>query len=77
MHSLASRHVGTLGLLDIDGNIEVSKLDWLVGRSVGSGRVGSCRKYYHFVAPSCKLELARFSAWLRIQDGTECGKKIF
>ena len=23
---------------------------------------GSFRKYYHFVAPSCKLELARFSA---------------
>ena len=26
------------------------------------------------MAPSCKIELARFSAWLRIQDGTECGK---
>ena len=25
------------------------------------------------MAPSCKLELARFSAWLRIQDGAECG----
>ena len=34
---------------------------------------GSFRKYYHFVAPSFKLELARFSAWLRIQDGAECG----
>ena len=36
---------------------------------------GSFRKYYHFVAPSCKLELARFSAWLRIQDGAECGNR--
>ena len=25
------------------------------------------------MAPSCKLELARFSALLRIQDGSECG----
>ena len=33
-------------------------------------------KYYHFVAPSCKLELARFSALLRIQDGAKCGKKF-
>ena len=33
----------------------------------------SFRKYCHFVAPSCKLELARFSALLRIQDGAECG----
>ena len=55
MHSLSAGYVGTLGLWDIDGNIEVGKLDWLVG----SGRVG---KYYHFVAPSFKLELARFSA---------------
>ena len=29
----------------------------------------SFRKYCHFVAPSCKLELARFSALLRIKDG--------
>ena len=28
------------------------------------------------MAPSCKLELARFSALLRIQDGAECGNKI-
>ena len=28
------------------------------------------------MAPSCKLELARFSAKLRIQDGAECGKKV-
>ena len=41
----------------------------MVGGWVG----GSLRKYYHFVAPSCKLELARFSALLRIQDGAECG----
>ena len=40
---------------------------------VGGWVGGSFRKYYHFVAPSCKLELARFSAWLRIQDGAECG----
>ena len=33
----------------------------------------SFRKYCHFVAPSCKLELAIFSAVLIIQDGTECG----
>ena len=25
------------------------------------------------MAPSCKLVLVRFSAWLRIQDGAECG----
>ena len=37
---------------------------------------GSFRKYYHFVAPSCKLELARFSAWVRIQDGAECGNML-
>ena len=29
----------------------------------------------YFVAPSCKRELARFSASLRIQDGAECGSK--
>ena len=28
------------------------------------------------MAPSCKLELARFSAWLRIQDGAECGNEL-
>ena len=33
----------------------------------------SFRKYCHFLAPSCKLELARFLALLRIQDGAECG----
>ena len=43
---------------------------WWVG---GWRKGGSFRKYYHFVAPSCKLELARFSAWQRIQDGAECG----
>ena len=42
------------------------------------GRVGdSFRKYCHFVAPSCKLELARFSGQLRIQDGAECGNTDF
>ena len=41
------------------------------------GRVGgSFKKYYHFVAPSCKLGLARFSAWLRIQDGAESGNNV-
>ena len=28
------------------------------------------------MAPSCKLELARFSAKLRIQDGAECGNIV-
>ena len=28
------------------------------------------------MAPSCKLELARFSAYLRIQDGAECGNRL-
>ena len=37
-HCLTSRHEGKLGLWDIDGNMEVLKLDWVVGRvgSVGS-----------------------------------------
>ena len=35
----------------------------------------SFRKYCHFVTPSRKLELARFSALLKIQDGAECGNK--
>ena len=30
-------------------------------------------KYYHFVGPSCKLELSRLSALLRIHDGAKCG----
>ena len=34
---------------------------------------GSFSKYYNFVAPFGKLELARFSAWWIIQDGAECG----
>ena len=38
---------------------------WWVGGSFG--------KSSHFVAPSCKLELARYSALPRIQDGAECG----
>ena len=37
----------------------------------------SFRKYFHFVAPSCKLGLARFSDYLRIQDGAECGKNQY
>ena len=28
------------------------------------------------MAPSCKLELAGFSAQLKIQDGDECGNKV-
>ena len=28
------------------------------------------------MAPSCKLELARFSAWLRIQDRAECANYV-
>ena len=43
----------------------------MVGRPAGLDR-----KYYHFVAPSCKLKLARFSTKLRIQDGAECGDKL-
>ena len=41
------------------------------------GWVGGCQdaKSCHFVAPSFKLELARFSVKLSIQDGAECGKK--
>ena len=35
-----------------------------------------CRKHYYFMAPSCKLELARFSAWLKIHDGADCGKSF-
>ena len=30
------------------------------------------RKYYHFVAPSYKLELARFSVKPKNPDGAEC-----
>jgi hypothetical protein len=36
--------------------------------------VGSFRKKCHFVATSCKLRLSRFSAQLKFQDRTECGK---
>ena len=39
----------------------------MVGVGVGWG--GPVGLYSHFVAPSCKLELARFSAKLSIQDG--------
>ena len=44
---------------------------WVFGGM--DGWIGYWRKYYHFMAPSCKLELARFSAKLIIQDGAECG----
>ena len=36
MHSSSSGYLGIFGLWDIDGNIEVWKLDWVVG----SGQVG-------------------------------------
>ena len=41
------------------------------------GWVGGCQdaKSCHFVAPFFKLELARFSVKLSIQDGAECGNK--
>ena len=45
------------------------KLRWSGGRPDGLDR-----KYNHFVAPSCKLKIARFLAQLRIQDGAECGR---
>ena len=48
----------------------VAQAMWSGLRRLCGGLVGgSFRKYYHFVAPSCKLELARLSAELRIQDG--------
>ena len=42
-------------------------------RWMGGWVEDSLRKYFDFVAPSCKLELAKFSALLRIQDGAEWG----
>ena len=44
---------------------------------MGGWVVGSAALYSHFVAPSCKLELARFSALLRIQDGARVWQKGF
>ena len=37
-----------------------------VGGWIGGGVGGAARKYSHFVVPSCKLRLARFSAELEI-----------
>ena len=37
---------------------------------------GSYRKYSHSVTPSCKLDLARFSAGLKIQDEAECSNYL-
>ena len=38
------------------------------------------RSQQHFLwlseAQSCKLEFERFSVWLKIQDGAECGKHL-
>ena len=42
---------------------------------VGGWSDDSFKKYFHFVAPYCKLELARFSGLPRIQDGNEFGNK--
>ena len=39
----------------------------------GGWVVGSLGNLHHFVAPSCKLRLARFSARLKLQDRAECG----
>ena len=70
----------------VDGGIIGVGTPHNIQRKNLSGRVGGWvddffRKYSHFMAPSCKLELARFSALLRIQNGAECGKnwvqKIF
>ena len=63
------------GLSLVESNLQQKRIKTSKTYLAG-GWVVSCRKYYHFVAPSCKLELARFSAWLRIQDGAECGKKL-
>jgi hypothetical protein len=46
-----------------------------VGGCVGVWVGGPVGKYNHFVAPSCKLRLARFSARLKFQDRAECGNK--
>ena len=39
------------------------------------------RSQQHFLwlseAQSCKLEFERFSVWLKIQDGAECGNTCF
>ena len=45
-------------------------------KQVGGWWVGGCHdaKSCYFVAPFFKLELARFSVKLSIQDGAECGK---
>ena len=40
---------------------------------IGGDRLTQNQNPYGQVAPSCKLELARFSAQLRIQDGAKCG----
>ena len=47
-------------------------MGWWVGGWVG-GWV-TIHKIMPFWAPSCKLNLAKLSAKLRIQDGAECGK---
>ena len=41
----------------------------MVGDWVGGWVAGSFGIYYHLVAPSCKLELARFSAPQDVSDG--------
>jgi hypothetical protein len=34
------------------------------------------KEYCHSVAPSCKIELASFSALPKFQDRAECGNRI-
>ena len=50
-------------------------MDFQLMRWFGGWVVGSAALYSHFVAPSCKLELARYSALLRIQDGARVWQK--
>ena len=46
-----------------------------MGGTIGLGTPHNIKRTYIYV-PSCKLELTRFSAWLRIQDGAECGNNV-
>ena len=63
---------GTIGV-GTTHNIQRKNLYGRVGGWVDGWVDDSYRKYSHFVAPSCKMELDRFSALLRIQDGAERG----
>ena len=57
------------------GDSAEKKNIYLEGNTVGGWLDDSFKKNFHFVAPSCKLELARFSGLPRIQDGNEFGNK--